>query len=433
MTSASIDAPHAPSIDVILPTAQIPAEPQCSAKHKDEWEVSYIDTRINDVYYPLNNNVDWLSTKIELLQQDLDTIRKKDQQPATLIDVCNITSLDAKVSAMNERLRTYEDMHDRFISPVMIGLNKFSSQILHAQRDIDNITNQTFLQAKSSSIDRLQGPWIDGKNPVELLPYTAAEVDEITSKIYTAIDTMEERLDKRCDDIYFPFDNRISGLDSHVEWLQKEVKAIQRQLAAQHQISASIDRKRAQSLDGKSPRSTDEHIIASIDADSTPAGEQLIHKTIESMHKELTELLAYAYENIGWHKVSIDNVQDRLQNISNVLEKMDDKWTRNDEATRNSTIDAKADQPINYTLALNSSKRDLEAAIFKARFRKELLDIGQKEVNKAWWQPPLSFDSWKPVQSWSLILQWKQTLTQERKLEREKLGTNFYLQLQIPV
>ncbi|KAF2552539.1 hypothetical protein F2Q68_00033473 [Brassica cretica] len=301
----SIDAPHAPSIDVILPTAQIPAEPQCSAKHKDEWEVSYIDTRINDVYYPLNNNVDWLSTKIELLQQDLDTIRKKDQQPATLIDVCNITSLDAKVSAMNERLRTYEDMHDRFISP-----------------------------AKSSSIDRLQGPWIDGKNPVELLPYTAAEVDEITSKIYTAIDTMEERLDKRCDDIYFPFDNRISGLDSHVEWLQKEVKAIQRQLAAQHQISASIDRKRAQSLDGKSPRSTDEHIIASIDADSTPAGEQLIHKTIESMHKELTELLAYAYENIGWHKVSIDNVQDRLQNISNVLEKMDDKWTRNDEATR---------------------------------------------------------------------------------------------------
>ncbi|KAG5393244.1 hypothetical protein IGI04_023207 [Brassica rapa subsp. trilocularis] len=61
-----------------------------------------------------------------------------------------------------------------------------------------------------------------------------------------------------------------------------------------------------------------------------------------------------------------------------------------------------------------SSKRYLEAAISKARFRKELLDIGQKEVNRTWWQPPLSFDSWKPVQSWSLILQWKQTLTQEK-------------------
>ncbi|KAG5397465.1 hypothetical protein IGI04_019279 [Brassica rapa subsp. trilocularis] len=248
-TSASIDSPHATSIDASLPTAQIPAEPQCSVQHKYEWEVSYIDTRINDMYYPLNNNVDWLSTKIELLPQDLDTIRKKNQQPATSIDMCTFTSLDAKVSAMNERLRTYEDMHDRFISP-----------------------------------------W--------------------------------------------------------TRQLQKEVKAIHRQLAAQQQISASIERTQAKSIDGNSPRSTNEHLIASIDAESTPIGEQLIHKTIESMQKELTELSAYAYDNIGWHQVTIDNVQERLQNISNVLEKMDEKWT-------NSTKDAKADQPINYTLALN--------------------------------------------------------------------------------
>ncbi|KAF2606308.1 hypothetical protein F2Q68_00044831 [Brassica cretica] len=197
------------------------------------------------------------------IDQDLDTIRKKDQQPATSIDVCTITLLDAKISDMDDRLQTYEDMHDCF--------------------------------ANSPSIDKLRGPWIDGKNPVELLPYTAAEVDKITYKIYTPIGTMEEQLDKRCDDIYFPFDNRIGGIDSHAEWLQIEVKAIQRQLAAQHQISASIDRKRAKSLD---------------------------------------ELSAYAYDNIGWHQVSIDNVQDRLQNISNALKKMDDKWTRNDEATK---------------------------------------------------------------------------------------------------
>ncbi|KAF3501755.1 hypothetical protein F2Q69_00041292 [Brassica cretica] len=31
---------------------------------------------------------------------------------------------------------------------------------------------------------------------------------------------------------------------------------------------------------------------------------------------------------------------------------------------------------------------------------KEFLDIGQKEVNRAWSQPPLSLDSWRPVQSW---------------------------------
>ncbi|KAG5384370.1 hypothetical protein IGI04_035840 [Brassica rapa subsp. trilocularis] len=312
-TSASIDAPRATSIDVSLPTAKILAEPRCATQHRDEWEVSYINTRINDVYCPLNNNVDWLSTKIELLQQDLDTIRKKDQHPATSIDMCTFTSLDAKVSAMNERLRTYEDMHDRFISP-----------------------------EKSASIDRLRGPWIDGKKPVELLPYTAAEVAKITSKIYTALDTMEERLDKHCDDIYFPFDNKISGLDNHAEWLQKEVKAIQRQLAAQHQISASIDRIKAKSIDGDSPRSTNKHIIASIDAESIPIGEQLIHKTAGTRSALTTFKKGYRTSPM-YFGIWMTNGQEmmRPQEVSLHLD---------------STKDAKADQPINYTLALNRMK-----------------------------------------------------------------------------
>ncbi|KAG2266374.1 hypothetical protein Bca52824_073453 [Brassica carinata] len=51
-----VGAPHATSIGVSLPTAQIPAEPPMfKTTHRDEWEVSYIDTRINGVYCPLNN------------------------------------------------------------------------------------------------------------------------------------------------------------------------------------------------------------------------------------------------------------------------------------------------------------------------------------------------------------------------------------------
>ncbi|KAF3586178.1 hypothetical protein F2Q69_00028848 [Brassica cretica] len=89
---------------------------------------------------------------------------------------------------------------------------------------------------------------------------------------------MEDRFEKRCDDIYFPFDVRVSGLDSHAEWLQKEVKAIQRQFASQHQISTSIDRERSKSIDSKAPASTDKHLVASIDTTSTPDAEQLIQK-----------------------------------------------------------------------------------------------------------------------------------------------------------
>ncbi|KAF2555613.1 hypothetical protein F2Q68_00016360 [Brassica cretica] len=40
---------------------------------------------------------------------------------------------------------------------------------------------------------------------------------------------------------------------------------------------------------------------------------------------------------------------------------------------------------------------------------KEFFDIGQTEVNRAWWQPPLSLDSWKPraLLVWELGERWK--------------------------
>ncbi|KAF3581881.1 hypothetical protein DY000_02030892 [Brassica cretica] len=236
-TSPSIDANKATSIDIKPQTSQIPVEPESLAEKKDEWEIAYINTGTNDVYNTLKKNVDWLSTRIDLLLQDLDTIRKKDPQPATSIDICNITSIDSKFAALEDRLQTYEYMHDRFTSPIMQYLDTLSTQMMNVQRDIGKLNDQhDFQEEGSTSIDRFRRASLDGKKPTEHLPYTTAEVDQITSKLYTTLDTMEERLEKRCDDIYFPFDVRLGGLDSQAEWLQKEVKAIQRQLASQHQI-----------------------------------------------------------------------------------------------------------------------------------------------------------------------------------------------------
>ncbi|KAF3576449.1 hypothetical protein DY000_02030628 [Brassica cretica] len=235
-TSPSIGANKATSIDVKPHISQIPVEPKILAEKKDEWEIAYINTRINDVYNPLNNNVDWLSTRIDKLHQDLDTIHMNDPQPATSIDICNITSTDTKFAAMKDRFRRTS---------------------------------------------------LDGKKPTEHLPYTPAEVDQITSKLYTAIDTLEERLEKRCDEIYFPFDVKLSGLDSQAEWIQKEVKAIHRQLASQHQISASIDRGHSKSIDNKAPETIDRHLVASIDTTSTPYDVQLIPNNMESMQEQL--------------------------------------------------------------------------------------------------------------------------------------------------
>ncbi|KAF3535589.1 hypothetical protein F2Q69_00022428 [Brassica cretica] len=335
MSSSSIDANKETSIYVKQQTSQIPAELESLAEKKDEWEIAYIYPRINDVYNPLSNNVDWLSTRIDLLQQDLDTICKKDPQPATLIDICTITSIDSKFAAMEDRLQTYEDMHDRFTSPIMRYLDTLSTKMMNVQRDTCKLNDQhDFQEEGSTSIYRFRRASLDGKKPTEHLPYTAAEVDQITSKLYTYIDTMEEQLEKRCDDIYFPFDVRLGGLDSQAEWLQKEVKAIQRQLASQHHVSASINRKHPKLIDIKPPASTDTHLVASIDTTFTPDDEQLIQNKLESMHEELNELSAYAYDKIGWNQFSIENILERLQNISNAIQKMNERWTRNDKATR---------------------------------------------------------------------------------------------------
>ena len=190
MSSTQIDANKATSIDVKPQTSQIPAEPERLAEKKDEWEIAYINTRINDVYNPLNNNVDWLSTRIDLVQQKLDTIRMNDPQPATSIDICNITSIDTRFAAMEEWQKSYEDMHDRFTSPIMQYLDTLSTQMMNVQKDIGKLNDQHHFQEEgSTSIDRFRMTSLDGKKPTEHLPYTADAVDQITSKLYKAIDT----------------------------------------------------------------------------------------------------------------------------------------------------------------------------------------------------------------------------------------------------
>ncbi|KAF3545025.1 hypothetical protein DY000_02007001 [Brassica cretica] len=123
---------------------------------------------------------------------------------------------------------------------------------MNVQKDIGKLNDQHDFQEEGSTlIDRFRRTSLDVKKPTEHLPYTAAEVDQITSKLYTAIDTLEDRLEKRCDGIYFPFDVKLNGLDSQAKWLQKEAKAIQRQLASQHQISASFDKGHSKSIEVK--------------------------------------------------------------------------------------------------------------------------------------------------------------------------------------
>ncbi|KAF3568993.1 hypothetical protein DY000_02016072 [Brassica cretica] len=60
------------------------------------------------------------------------------------------------------------------------------------------------------------------------------------------------------------------------------------------------------------------------------------------------------------------------------------------------------EKPFDEVYFTHRIRTGLGGGNLQGSLHKEFLDIGQKEVNRAWWQPPLSLDSWKPVQSWSL-------------------------------
>ena len=72
--------------------------------------------------------------------------------------------------------------------------------------------------------------------------HTREEIDQLVEEIYKALDTTEERLDGRCDDIYFPMDLSISALTSKIEVIQEELVEIQIYIARRPEASTSIDK-----------------------------------------------------------------------------------------------------------------------------------------------------------------------------------------------
>ena len=109
-------------------------------------------------------------------------------------------------------------------------------------------THRAAKVTKPASIDINISPSIDDDpsqpNPTKSKPdsYTRAEVDQMLEDIYRTPGAAEDRLDRRCDDIYFPWDITISSLISQKEAMQREIVEIQRYIASHPEASTSIDR-----------------------------------------------------------------------------------------------------------------------------------------------------------------------------------------------
>ncbi|WZZ88683.1 hypothetical protein YC2023_117262 [Brassica napus] len=141
--------------------------------------------------------------------------------------------------------------------------------------------------------------------------HTREEIDQLVEEIYRALETTEERLDGRYDDIYFPMDLTISALTSKVEAIQGELVDIQSYIARRPEASISIDRRNNKSIDTTS------------DMSNTP------------YHGK--EISADTYAALTRHQFNLESLGERLQRIENTTAAVKDKWRRGDEAMRDFT------------------------------------------------------------------------------------------------
>ena len=73
----------------------------------------------------------------------------------------------------------------------------------------------------------------------------------MVEEIYRTLKNAEERLDRRCDDIYYPIDLTMNSLTSQIEAIQREIVEIQRYIARRPEASTSIDRRNNISTDSR--------------------------------------------------------------------------------------------------------------------------------------------------------------------------------------
>ncbi|KAF3569326.1 hypothetical protein DY000_02014663 [Brassica cretica] len=156
----------------------------CGAQEKYEGD---FQMKLDSVYHPLNDNISWLTTCMEEMRQDIAKIQQAtDASRHTSIDRRHHASIDSRLpTSIDQRL------------PASVDNSPPHSPPMKSQQDF----------------------------------HTREEIDQLVAEIYRALDTTEERLDGRCDDIYFPMDLSISALTSKIEAIQGELVEIQSYIA----------------------------------------------------------------------------------------------------------------------------------------------------------------------------------------------------------
>uniref|UniRef100_M4DC26 Uncharacterized protein n=1 Tax=Brassica campestris TaxID=3711 RepID=M4DC26_BRACM len=239
----SIDAQHASSIDIHL-------KPPSTVSAKTQYNNQYLTHDEFDIF----RNPDGYAKPIDGHALQVTKI-------ADILQMANGAdkSLIATTQQPNTSAEGYKQMKlDGVYYPLNDSISWLATCKEEMRQDITKIQTHRAAEATTEvSIDRHHPTSIDDdlthSNPMKSQPdsYTRAEIDQLVEEIYKTLETTEERLDRRCDDIYFPVDLTISSLTSNIEAIYKEIVKIQGYIARRPEASTSIDRRNNKSTDNR--------------------------------------------------------------------------------------------------------------------------------------------------------------------------------------
>ncbi|KAF2535317.1 hypothetical protein F2Q70_00004689 [Brassica cretica] len=234
----------------------------CGAQEKNEGD---FQMKLDGVYYPLNDSISWLTTCMEEMRQDIAKIQHSaDKHRPASIDRHHSTSIDDDPK---------------------------NSHPMKSQPDF----------------------------------HTRADIDQLVEKIYRTLETTEERLDRRCDDIYFPMDLSVNALTSHIEAIQRELVEIQSYISRRQEAFASINRRNNKSTD----------ILRQTSVDNATNRGRLVPKVTSDMsdtHNQGEEISADTNARLRRHQFNLESLRDRLQKMENTTATIKKRCCRGDEA-----------------------------------------------------------------------------------------------------
>ena len=214
----------------------------CGAQEKNEGD---FQIKFDGMYYPLNDNISWLTTCMEEMRQDIAKIQTQRAAEAT--------------------------------APASIDRN-------HSTSIDDDLMHSNPMKSQLDS-------------------YTKAEINQLVEGLYRTLETTEERLDRRCDDIYFPMDLTISSLTSQIEAIHREIVELHKYIARRPEASASVYKRKK--------KSTDNHRRTSVD-EATNRG-RLVPKVKSDMfdtHNHGEVISADTYATLMRHQFNLESLGD---------------------------------------------------------------------------------------------------------------------------